>query len=46
MMVVVNMRLMPLKAIGRKACLHAKNLFGLSKDIGPKRHPNTWKREE
>jgi hypothetical protein len=36
MMVVVGMRSMPLKAIGKKACLQVKNLFGLSRDIEPK----------
>ncbi len=43
---IISMRLMPPKTIGRKVCLQAKGLFGLSKDSRPKRCPNIWKREE
>jgi len=45
-MVVISMSLMPSKVIGRNVCLRAKNPSGLSKDLGPKRCPNTWKKEE
>ncbi len=46
MMVDVDMSLMPQKAIGREACLRIKGPLGLSKDLGPKRHPNTlWRGE-
>jgi hypothetical protein len=45
-MVVIGMNSMPLKAIGRDVCLHVKGPFGLLKDSRPKRHLNTWKREE
>jgi len=31
---------MPPKAIWRKACSHAKGPLGLSRDLGPKKHPN------
>jgi hypothetical protein len=45
-MVDVDMNLTLSKVIGREACLQAKGPFGLSKDPGPKRHPNTlWKEE-
>jgi hypothetical protein len=27
--------------VQRKACLWARGSFGLSKNLGPKRHPNT-----
>jgi len=39
--------LMPLKAIRRKACLWVRNPHGLalSKDLGPKKDPNTWRKE-
>jgi hypothetical protein len=37
---------MPLKVIGKEACLWAKGLLGLSKDLGPKKHPNIWRRKE
>jgi hypothetical protein len=40
-MVVIDMNLMPTKVIGINVYLHVKGLFGLSKDLGPKRHPNT-----
>lgn len=46
MTVVVSMNSMPLQIIGRITCLWIKGLFGLSKDPGPKRHPNTWKKEK
>jgi len=46
MMVTVNMSSMSSKVIGKKVCLCARSPFGLSKDPGPKRHPNTWRREE
>ncbi len=45
-MVVVNMRPMLLKAIGRKACLWNRGPFWLLKDLEPKRHPNIWRRKE
>jgi hypothetical protein len=45
-MVVVGTSLMPLKAIGKETCLWARTSSRLSKDLGPKKHPNTWKREE
>jgi hypothetical protein len=37
----VGMNPLPPNVIGRKACLRAKGLLRLSKDLGPKRHPNT-----
>jgi hypothetical protein len=37
---------MPSKVIGKEACLLVKSLYGLSKDIITKRHPNTWKNRE
>lgn len=45
-MVDVEMNLMPSKIIGRGNCLRAKGPFGLLKDLGPKRHPNSWRRED
>jgi hypothetical protein len=45
-MVVVNMRPMLLKAIGRKACLWNRGPFWLLKDLEPKRRPNIWRRKE
>jgi hypothetical protein len=45
-MVDVGMNLMPSKIIGREACLWAKNPSKLSKDFGPKKHPNISKRKE
>jgi hypothetical protein len=47
-MVVVYMNLMPSIAIRREACLRVRSPFGLtlSKHFEPKRHPNTWKKEE
>jgi len=45
-MVDVNMNLKLSKFIRREACLQAKGPSRLSKDPGPKRHPNTlWKKE-
>ncbi len=44
--VAVGMNLMPPKVIGRETCLCARGPFGLSKDLGPKKRPNIWKREE
>jgi len=38
---VVGMNLMPPKVIEKKACLQSKTFYGLSKDPGPKKHPNT-----
>jgi hypothetical protein len=44
MMVDVDMGLTPPKVIGKETCLQAKGFSGLSKDLGPKRHPNIlWK---
>ncbi len=45
-MVGVDMNLTPSKVIGREVCLWVICLFGLLKDLGPKRHPNTLCREE
>ncbi len=46
MMMDVNMNLTPLTVIGKEACLRTKGLSRLSKDLGPKRCPNTlWKEE-
>ncbi len=42
-MVVVGTIPMPSKVIGRKACLQSKGPFRLSKDVGLKRRPNTWR---
>jgi hypothetical protein len=40
------MNSMPLKVIGKEACLRAKGLSGLSKDPRPKKRPNIlWKEE-
>jgi hypothetical protein len=39
-MVVINMSPMPLKVIGKEACLCARGPFGLLKDRRPKRCPN------
>jgi hypothetical protein len=37
---------MPLKVIGREACLRTKSPSRLLKDLRPKRHPNIlWKKE-
>jgi len=45
-MVYVDMNPTPLKVIGREDCLSVKSLFGLSKDVGPQKHPNIlWKEE-
>ncbi len=43
---VINMKPMPLKVIGKHACLWTKGLYGLSKDPKPKKHANTRRREE
>jgi hypothetical protein len=45
-MVDVDVSLMPPKVIGKEVYLWTKGLFGLSKDFGPKRCPNIWKREK
>jgi hypothetical protein len=34
------------KAIGKEACLWARNHFGLPKDPGPKRHPNILRKDD
>jgi len=39
-MVDVDMNPMPPRIIGREACLQAKNLSKLSKDLAPTRCPN------
>jgi hypothetical protein len=44
-MVVVNMILMPPKAIGRNFCLRAKSPFELLKNLKLKRHPNIEKKK-
>jgi hypothetical protein len=45
-MVDVNMSPTSPKVIGKEIYLRAKGFFGLWKDLGPKRHPNTlWKEE-
>ncbi len=46
MIVAISMNPMPPKVIGKELCLHVRGLFGLSKDLGPKRCPNTWRKEE
>ncbi len=43
MMVVININLVPLKIIRRKACLWFKSISRLSKDFGPKRCPKHLK---
>jgi len=45
-MVVVNMNPMPLKVIGKKACLWTKGPSKLLKDHGPKRCPNIGRNEK
>ncbi len=40
MMVDVGMSPMSPRIIGKRVCLWAKIPLGLSKDLGPKRHPN------
>jgi hypothetical protein len=45
-MVVVSMKWMPPKAIGRKVCLHARGHYELLKDFKPKKCPYIWRREE
>jgi hypothetical protein len=44
-MVIIDMRPMPPKAIEKVVYLWARSLFGPSKDLEPKRCPNTWRRE-
>jgi len=45
-MVDDDMSSTPSKIIEKEICLWAKNIFGLSRDLGLKRHPNTlWKEE-
>jgi hypothetical protein len=45
-MVDVNMNLTPSKVIGKEVCLQTKSSFRLSKDLRPKKRPNTlWKEE-
>jgi len=43
-MVAIDMSLTSLKVIGKEACLRTKGPFGVSKDLGPRRCPNTWKK--
>ncbi len=45
-MVTINMNMMPLKVIRREAYLWARSPYGLSKDLGPKRCPNIWRKEK
>jgi hypothetical protein len=45
-MVIINMNLTLPKVIKNKVCLWAKGPYGLSKDLGPKSRPNTWRKEE
>jgi len=45
-MVVVSMTPMPSNVIGREVCLRVRGHFGLSKDLGPKKHPNILRRDE
>jgi len=45
-MVDVDMSPMPPKVIGSHNCLWVISPSRLSKDLGPKRHPNIWRREE
>ncbi len=45
-MVSVTMSLTPSKVIEREACLWTISPFRLSKDPGPKRCINTWKKEK
>jgi len=45
-MVVIGMYPMSLRDIGREACLWIRSLSRLQKDLGPKRRPNIWRREE
>jgi hypothetical protein len=39
-MVDLDMNPMPLKVIGREACLQTRGPYGLLNDLGFKRHPN------
>jgi hypothetical protein len=45
-MVAIGMKLMPLKVIRNEVYSWVRGLFGLSKDLEPKGHPNTSRREE
>jgi hypothetical protein len=45
-MVAIDMSLIPLKVIKINICLWAKGPYGLSKDLGPKRCLNIWKKEK
>jgi hypothetical protein len=45
-MVVINMNSMPSKIIENETYLQVRNPFRLSKDHGPKKHLNTWRKEE
>jgi hypothetical protein len=45
-MVDVDMNLTPLKVIGREVYLQSKGIYGLSKDLGPKRCANILRRED
>jgi hypothetical protein len=45
-MVVISMSMMRPKVIGKEAYLHAKGPSKLSKDLGPKKKSNTWRKEE
>jgi hypothetical protein len=45
-MVAIGMKLMPLKVIGKEVYSWVRSLFGFSKDLEPKGHPNTSRREE
>ncbi len=45
-MVDVDTNPMPPKVIGKEACLRTKGLHGLSKDLGPKRPANIWRKEK
>ncbi len=45
-MVDVNVNSMPPKVIGKEARLRTRGPFGLSKNLGPKRCPNIWRRKE
>jgi hypothetical protein len=45
-MVAINMSTMQLKVIRKEVCLKVRDLSRLSKDRGPKKHPNTWRRKK
>jgi hypothetical protein len=44
--VAIDMNLMPPKVIKKKTFLWGRGLYGLLKDLGPKRCPNTLRRLE